>query len=150
MLLSGNPELVDDNLPQLDGSVFIIRRYSRLMIKSNPSVLFAFGDNLARVGYGGQAKEARGEKNVVGIPTKISPALELSDEDFEMVKQPIVQAFVILAEHLRNGHDVVWPFDGVGTGLARLPQAAPLIFQGIENCKEALFMMAKSVNTLDI
>jgi hypothetical protein len=120
------------------------------MIQANPHVLFVFGDNILRIGYGGQAKEARGEMNAVGIPTKMSPDQYLYDDDFYTVKEPIVEAFVILAQHLRKGYDVVWPFDGVGTGLARLPETAPRIFEAIEDCKQGLFMMAKSVSLLDL
>ena len=42
-------------------------------LKANPSVLYLFGDNLQRVGLGGQAKEMRGEPNAVGIATKKAP-----------------------------------------------------------------------------
>lgn len=151
MLLFGKLEPLDaNNLPKLDGHVFIIRHYYREMIRANPQVLFVFGDNLARVGLGGQAKEARGEMNAIGIPTKISPSEYMVDEDYEAVKEPIVQAFVTLAQHLQHGYDVVWPFDGIGTGLARLPETAPGIFEGIENCKQALFFMANSVKLLEV
>jgi hypothetical protein len=120
-------------------------RYTRSIIRGRPSTLFVFGDNLARVGFGGQAAEARGELNSVGIVTKLSPQQYLTDENFYDVREPIVRAFVILAEHLRNGHDIVWPLDGVGTGLARLNETAPTIFEAIENCRNTLFSMAQNV-----
>jgi hypothetical protein len=127
------------------GKIFIMKRYDRNIIRSLPNTLFVFGDNLARIGYGGQAAEARGERNSVGIVTKMSPQQYLTDEDFNTVKEPIVEAFVRLAEHLRNGQDIVWPRDGVGTGLARLPETAPRIFEAIEDCKQALFFMADAI-----
>ena len=106
-----------------------------------------FGDNLLRIGYGGQARVARGEMNAIGIVTKASPSTYFTDtaEDFNASKQPIVQAFVILAQHLRNGHDVVWPKDGVGTGLVQLNVRAPEIADAIERCRIALFSMANDV-----
>ncbi len=130
------------------GRIYLIHRYTRDMIQSNRGILFVFGDNLARLGYGGQAAEARGEPNSVGIPTKISPSSFLTDQDFYKAKKPIVQAFVILAEHLASGKDIVWPVDGVGTGLARLPDTAPQINEGIEKCRQALFNMAEEILNL--
>lgn len=127
------------------GRIHVVPIYRRETLRSQPNVLFVFGDNLARVGYGGQAKEARGEPNSVGIPTKISPSDYLTDADFYLVKEPIVKAFVLLGIHLRSGKDIVWPKDGVGTGLARLPELAPQIFEAIERCKEGLFSMANEI-----
>lgn len=129
-----------------NGTVIIIDRYTRALIKANPSVLFAFGDNLARVGYGGQAAEARGCLNSIGIPTKISPTQYIFDEDVEndvaRFRDPIIQAFVILRKHLRAGETIVWPKDGVGTGLARLPITAPRLHAAIEGVKERVFSEA--------
>lgn len=116
---------------------------------ANPSVLFVFGDNLARVGFGGQAGEARGCFNAIGIPTKISPSQYIFDEDvyhdLNRIALPIVQAFAILRDHLRKGETIVWPKDGVGTGLARLNITAPLLFEGIERAKKLVFSEAVSV-----
>lgn len=109
--------------------------------------LFVFGDNVQRIGYGGQAAEARGEMNVVGIPTKMSPKSYFEDTqyDFEVAREQIVQAFVILAQHLKRGKDIVWPKDGVGTGLAQLKVRAPQIWRGLEECRNHLFQMADDV-----
>lgn len=122
-----------------------MQRYDRQTIKAMPQTLFVFGDNMARVGYGGQAASARGEPNTVGIPTKLHPAIYMSDEYFYDAKKQIVEAFVVLAQHLHQGKDIVWPMDGVGTGLARLPETAPQIFAAIERCKEGLFSMANEI-----
>ncbi len=131
------------------GTVIILDRYNRSLIKANPSVLFVFGDNLARVGYGGQAAEARGCYNSVGIPTKISPSEYIFDQDVEndinWFKAPILQAFVILFNHLKNGGTIVWPKDGVGTGLARLDVTAPRLFKTIEALKTKLLEEAALV-----
>ena len=131
----------------MSGRVIIMGRYNRSTIRSMPDTLFVFGDNLARLGYGGQAAEARGEPNSVGIPTKYSPSryFDNDSKSFYSAKEPIKNAFVILAQHLKAGHDIVWPADGVGTGLAKLPQCAPAIFDGIERCKEVLFSMARGI-----
>jgi len=131
------------------GNVIILDRYTRSLIMANPTVLFAFGDNLARVGFGGQAAEARGCLNAIGVPTKISPSQFIFDEDviqdMDRFKVPIVRAFAILRTHIRKGKDVVWPKDGVGTGLARLHITAPILFSAIEVLKDAVFSEANSV-----
>lgn len=125
------------------GTVIVLDRYTRALIKANPNVLFVFGDNLERVGYGGQAAEARGCLNSVGIPTKISPSQYIFDidvdENADRFKIPILQAFVTLHQHLQKGGVVVWPKDGVGTGLARLDITAPRLFKAIEGLKQNLF-----------
>lgn len=136
------------------GRVIIVKRYTRELITANPDILFVFGDNLARVGYGGQAAEARGCKNAVGIPTKVSPSQVITDE---LVYQnpsrycvPVVEAFDTLHAHLAKGGTVCWPKDGVGTGLAGLPTHAPLFLEGIEAHKERLFDAAVSVTESNI
>lgn len=132
-----------------NGHVIIIDRYTRSLIKANPTALFVFGDNLARVGYGGQAGEARGCHNAVGIPTKISPSEyifdDLVEEDIDRFKKPVIEAFAKLRHHLREGGTVVWPKDGVGTGLARLHITAPRFLNAIEVVKDEVFSEALSV-----
>src|SRR3546814_6787178 len=55
--------------------------YTRAQLQSQPSDLFAWGDNLARVGgknnpRSGQAYACRDEPNAVGIPTKLRPSMD--------------------------------------------------------------------------
>ena len=120
----------------------IVKRYSRNDLKRRSDALFAFGDNMARQGYGGQAAACRGEPNAVGIPTKWRPSNEpgafFSDTDYPAVMPAIVASFVRLADHIRAGGDVIWPADGVGTGLADLPARAPRIATLIARCRERL------------
>jgi hypothetical protein len=130
-----------------NGKIRLVSRYNRNMIRRNPTTLFVFGDNFKRVGYGGQAAEARGEPNSVGIVTKLSPDTFLLDSMHELVQPAIVTAFTRLANQLVAGNDVVWPADGVGTGLARLPEMAPGIHEGIELCRLFLFTLGSQVLT---
>lgn len=51
----------------------IWERVTRADVRANPDKIFIFGDNLAGRGFGGQAKEMRGEENAVGVPTKKLP-----------------------------------------------------------------------------
>src|SRR5437879_2286734 len=97
------------------------KRISRAMVQSKPKTLFVFGDNIKGAGLGGQARAMRGEPNAVGIPTKWIPSNSESafftDDDFPEVRTVIEERFKILAEHLSHGGDVVWPIEGIGTGL---------------------------------
>lgn len=119
------------------GRVIYQQFLSREKIRSNPDKLYVFGDNIKRIGFGGQAMEVRGEPNSVGIPTKWSPGNSkddfFSDEDFSKVKTIIDEEFEKLQKHILSGFDVVVPSDGVGTGLSKLPLVAPLIFTYIES-----------------
>lgn len=119
----------------------------RQMLKDNPNTLYVFGDNMIEQGYGGQAKEMRGEQNAVGIPTKNYPGIKpqdyFSDDDFAIASAKIAKAFSLLFCHARGGGQIVWPFDGIGTGLAQLPERSPKIWQFIEAQKAALEQIYK-------
>lgn len=112
---------------------------TRNMLREEPNNLFVFGDNVIQHGFGGQAKEMRGEPNAVGIPTKWKPNNEREsffyDFQFPAVKFLIDASFSQLNKHLG---DIIWPEDGIGTGLARLTQTAPLIWRYIEKKKAQL------------
>jgi hypothetical protein len=101
-------------------------------LMENRDVLYVFGDNMQRVGLGGQARECRGEPNAVGIPTKWAPTMEerafFKDSDLEVVGPVLDQELDRLVAHLDAGGVVVIPADGIGTGLSRLDQTAPRIF----------------------
>jgi hypothetical protein len=114
--------------------VRFIKRYDRQLIQSMRDCLFVFGDNMIRVGYGGQAGAARDEPNAVGIVTKRLPSNTtesfLYDRDLDEVAPIIDRDFERLYQH--NGL-VYWPIDGIGTGLARLNETAPAIMQYIDS-----------------
>lgn len=120
----------------------LMQRYSREDLQANPDQLFVFGDNCGRIGMGGQAAAARGEKNAVGICTKKAPSYE--EGDFFTDAEYTTNVFIVLAdfapvfEALRSGRTVVWPLDGIGTGLADLPARAPHTLRFINSIKEAL------------
>lgn len=104
----------------------------RAEVKASRHKLYMFGDNLLGIGYGGQAKEMRGEYNTIGIPTKKSPAEYLTDNDYEQVVPLIKAKFSIIEGHLQCNHIVVIPSSGIGTGLADLPNKAPKIWEVVE------------------
>jgi len=118
-----------------EGQVRAQRWITREDLRTSPNTLYVFGDNMERRGLGGQAREMRGERNAVGIPTKWSPhrgeSAFFRDSDLEAVRGHIDGAFAVLSAHLKKGEDVVFPSDGIGTGLAHLPRRAPKIYAHI-------------------
>lgn len=97
------------------------------MLRGERSVLFVFGDNLARWGKGGQAAEMRDEPNAVGLPTKRTPHVFLADRDLPQIEREVRAALDRLDGWLRHGGLVVWPMAGIGTGRADLANKAPKI-----------------------
>lgn len=98
-------------------------------LKANRHVLYLFGDNLARYGYGGQAAEMRGEPNAVGVATKNTPKRTpdayFYDTDFAENARIIANDLRKAFNHVRSGGIVVIPLDGLGTGLSQLSSRAP-------------------------
>jgi len=113
-----------------------VQRYDRELIRANPEWLFVFGDNLGGSGFGGQAREARGEPNAVGIVTKRAPSMAdsafLCDGDLALARYYWRPAFDRLNAHLFAGGVVVWPADGIGTGLADLETRAPALWRELQ------------------
>jgi hypothetical protein len=113
----------------MSGLVFL-KWISRDFVRENPDALFVFGDNLLRIGMGGQAASMRGEPNAIGVATKRAPGA--SDDDFfsdhdsdalALIDADIDRVVAALAE----GRTVYVPLDGLGTGLSELPQRAPTL-----------------------
>lgn len=120
-------------------SVYRQKFITRQDVRDRRSAVFVFGDNMARKGFGGQAKAMRGEPNAVGIPTKWDPstraAAYFSDDDLSHreVRSAIDAGFDKLKLLMRDGLDIVIPADGLGTGLAELPKRAPKLNAYIED-----------------
>ena len=117
-----------------------IRRFRREDIRANPGKLYVFGDNMARRGLGGQARDCRGEPNAVGVPTKWAPRMDpaafFSDDDLLKIAPEIRLSFERINGHLKSGGVVCWPEDGIGTGLAELSRRAPAIWTFLQGCIE--------------
>lgn len=133
----------------MPGKVYKLKFISRRDVKRySDTHIFVFGDNMQRRGLGGQAKEMRGEPNVVGIPTKHapsnSPTAYFTDADFDKVeiRDAIDGAFALLLKHLKSGKNLTFPADGIGTGLADLPRRAPKIYYYILGQQHLLEIMA--------
>ena len=106
-------------------------------VKKNRNKLFVFGDNNIKRGRGGQAI-IRDEENALGIPTKKLPNNHKSsfytDAEFHENKTHIDSAIDhLLNEFMKDQYEIlVFPEDGFGTGLARLPEKAPETFKYLE------------------
>jgi len=119
---------------------------TREFVQANPLKVFLFGDNLERVGMGGQAGAMRGEPNAVGIPTKKTPSMDESafftDDEFEenckAIDAALMDAWQLwldyVATYCTADIAVVIPSDGLGTGLAELDKRAPRTFAYLEQC----------------
>jgi hypothetical protein len=118
---------------------FVVQKewFSKEQIRENKDILFIFGDNYYRRGTGGQAKICRGEINCVGIVTKNRPSHEheddyLSDIFMHNHIHQIVTDFQPVVHQLKSGGTVIFPADGIGTGLAKLQEKAPLTFEFLQ------------------
>jgi hypothetical protein len=125
---------------------FITRDYIEKYAPNN--YWFMFGDNMAQMGYGGQAREMRGAPNTIGVPTKWRPSNEasafFSERSFWDVRPRINEAFDLAHAKLENG-TLVLPEDGFGTGLADLINRAPTIYHYIDAKVDGLFLSAEHV-----
>lgn len=124
--------------------VLFQKMYYREDARRNPGVLYVFGDNTIRKGMGGQAGALRNEPNAVGVATKYQPSMHpdafFGDKPEEIIAQQriIDEDMKPLFEKVKAGGIVVWPTDGIGTGLSELPVRAPETFAYLEQKLAAL------------
>ncbi|HRH41367.1 MAG TPA: hypothetical protein PKY82_06945 [Pyrinomonadaceae bacterium] len=119
---------LNSNQKETSPKVEIREHITRQDVRAEPDKIFLFGDNLAQMGFGGQAKEMRGEANSIGIPTKKAPSNDpksfFTDHEFDANKKAIDEAF----QKIPPDKIIVIPKTGFGTGLAQLPLKAPNTF----------------------
>jgi len=108
-------------------------------LRANPDKLYVFGDNIERRGLGGQAKEMRGEPNAVGVVTKHKPSNSpdafFRDKDLGWIVPMMTKDLTPVYKALLKGKTVVWPSDGIGSGLSQLPKYAPKLWEMLENTR---------------
>jgi hypothetical protein len=113
--------------------VILMPHIQRKYIIDHQELVFVFGDNDARKGYGGLAKEARGLYNTHGIRVKKYPSMAVdafyNDEEFEEQKKKIDMDINELLKRSNNFEAVVFPLNGIGTGLADLPHRSWITFE---------------------
>ena len=99
---------------------------------NNPNKIYIFGDNLCGIGKGGQAI-IRDCSNAFGIPTKRAPSMNsnafFSDQfdEYEAVKAKIEK--LITLDRYKTDITFVFPTAGLGTGLAKMNQTSPKLFE---------------------
>jgi len=112
--------------------IIFVTHYTRELVTKNPNSLFVFGDNCLRRGLKGQAV-IRGLKNAIGIATKFAPSMThdsfFSDNEFIRATDVIFKDIENIKETLNKGQysQVVFPYHGLGTGLAKLEEKAPKV-----------------------
>lgn len=109
---------------------------TRADLRRNPFVYYVFGDNATRTGYGGQAREMRGEPNAIGIATKWKPSKDndayFSDARANDQMTIMQHDFKRVHDLLRHKQTVVFPANGLGTGFADLERKSPLTWQFLQ------------------
>ena len=121
------------------------------MCRKNRNCLFIFGDNEEKWGNGGQAI-IRDEPNSFGIPTKKrpfqTPDSYWNDFEYERNRKIIDKYFGFLECEIRKGKYkyIIFPKDGLGTGLAALPKKAPRTFQYLNNRIKSLMDEYRSIH----
>ena len=97
-------------------------------VKRYPYALFVYGDNDVKQGKGGQAI-IRDLPNTIGIPTKKYPNNRpisfYTEGEYDQNIKKIDQAIANIIKEATKYRYVVFPENGFGTGLARLPDKAP-------------------------
>jgi len=101
----------------------------RADVRKHPKQTYLFGDNSLRRGFGGMARETRGEVNAVGVPTKWTPRMDdaafFSDDNASGIAQDLMETAIQEAE--ARGKTIVVPH-GLGRGLAQMPQRCPKLY----------------------
>ena len=110
---------------QQTSDVEVVSRYTNADVKANPNKIYVFGDNTERRGKGGQA-QIRDNENAFGIATKFKPTTDNEAYFYDSVEE-IGQQYIDadIAKIKADGRSVVFPKDGLGTGLAKLKEKAP-------------------------
>ena len=119
--------------------------YSVEQCLANPNKLYIFGDNALRVGKGGQA-QIRDCENSYGIATKATPSMDkaafFSDkpDQTEIVFNDIKELYEFYTSDKKHTIDtIVFPADGLGTGLSEMPTRSPKMFKWIHETISLLF-----------
>jgi len=104
---------------------FITRAYIKSMYGK---MYFVFGDNLLKSGYGGQARECRGEPNCFGVPTKFRPSV--SSGSYFTDKTFVTNSAAIDAAINKIPRDLpIYVIPNIGRGLSRMDSFAPRSYE---------------------
>lgn len=113
-----------------DLKILFEKKFSIALCDKNPEKIYVFGDNLIGKGKGGQAV-IRDCPNAFGIPTKRLPS-DSEDAFFSDKEEEITITRNKLRELYKlalKGKEIVFPVDGLGTGLAQMPIKSPKAYE---------------------
>lgn len=156
---------MDQNVKHVadESAIKVVKRKEIMIIKqkriyredliNNPDFLYLFGDNVKRIGYGGQAKEMRGEPNALGIATKKTPSSDplafFYDDEYMKNVKIIYDDMMPAVKHLVNGGVLVIPADGLGTGLSKMDKKCPRTLMALNELIEYLYNVDERMNPQD-
>lgn len=92
---------------------------TRADLKANRDLIYAYGDNVAREGRRGLAREMRGEINAHPISICWGPFEPFSLADMDAAKSHISDDIKALAE--RTAFCIIWPMSGIVPDVMTLP-----------------------------
>ena len=122
--------------------IILHNKYTVELANDNPNCIFIFGDNLMKKGTGGQAC-IRYCKNSFGVPTKKYPSCHenayFTDNEYDCNCDIIINTINKLREELNKYDFMIFPLDGLGTGLAKLNECAPSTFNFLKKTMNTLF-----------
>lgn len=103
-------------------------------IETHPDKIFVFGDNLIKKGKGGQAM-IRDAQNAFGIPTKRLPSMSQDSffSDKEEEDLAVLASLRTLYTMSLKGKEIVFPLDGLGSGLAEMDKRSPILYKKMNN-----------------
>ena len=121
--------------------VFKIKRFTPELCRTNPEMIFIFGDNTERVGTAGQAC-IRTFTNTIGVATKWAPDYKDTSYFTDSLDcyHVIRKDWLKVLEAHDEGHTLCLPEDGLGTGLSMLPEKAPQLAKWLEHWCIALYL----------
>jgi len=118
-------------------------------LKENPDKVYLFGDNLLRKGKKGQSI-IRDEPNAFGIPTKKKPSTTNDSYFTDAEYNSNIKAIKEAINKIPKDKIIVFPTDGIGTGLAKLEEKAPKTFAYLQlSLKELGFKTDINERNLD-
>jgi hypothetical protein len=117
--------------------IIYISKIERADVKRNRNTIFIFGDNDQGKGYGGLARETRGEPNAYGIRVKKKPTMEYdafyTDEEYNENLRKITTDINNIIDVVNEKGDcvIMFPSKGIGTGLASMSSKCPRTFKAM-------------------
>jgi len=104
---------------------------TREFIQRNHHILFVFGDNDIRKGFGGMAKDFRGEPNSLGVRTKKFPGLDKShfytDDEYSINTRKILADINDIINKSINYQYIYFPKQ-IGLGKAHMKTYCPMTY----------------------